>query len=173
MPGAGKSTAVGALQECSYPVVVMGDFVREAAKKRGLAPTPENLGKFMLDLRRKYGKATVAKITVRAMKRLRQPILIIDGVRSLEEVKEFKRSFPRFKLIAIHASAEERFKRLQSRERSDDVMDFQHFVARDKRELAVGVGHVIAMSNKIISANSLDELRSSTIATVEAFLHEN
>ena len=50
MPGSGKAT-VKQMAEMGYSTVVMGDEVREEAKRRNIEPTPENLGKLMLKLR--------------------------------------------------------------------------------------------------------------------------
>ena len=61
MPGAGKSLVVEAAVQNGYDLVVMGDVVREEAERQHLEPSPENIGKIMLELRQKEGKAVVAK----------------------------------------------------------------------------------------------------------------
>ena len=150
MPGSGKSIIVKVAKECGYNVVVMGDMIREEAERRRLEPNPENLGKIMLELRQKEGPAVIAK---RCMPKIKQAIrdrVIIDGIRSLDEVEEFKRHFPKFSLIAVHSSPETRFRRLYRRRRSDDPESWGIFRERDMRELSVGLGNVIAMAEYII-----------------------
>jgi len=150
MPGSGKSIIVKVAKECGYNVVVMGDMIREEAERRRLEPNPENLGKIMLELRQKEGPAVIAK---RCMPKIKQAIrdrVIIDGIRSLDEVEEFKRHFPKFSLIAVHSSPETRFRRLYRRRRSDDPENWGVFRERDMRELSVGLGNVIAMAEYII-----------------------
>ncbi|UCE58077.1 MAG: AAA family ATPase, partial [Candidatus Bathyarchaeota archaeon] len=44
MPGAGKGVIRKIVRRMGYHVVVMGDEIREEAKRRNLKPTPENLG---------------------------------------------------------------------------------------------------------------------------------
>jgi len=61
MPGSGKGAFRRTLQKMGYTVVIMGDEVREEVKRRNLKPTPENLGKVMLQLRESEGPAAVAK----------------------------------------------------------------------------------------------------------------
>ncbi|MCK4474706.1 AAA family ATPase, partial [Candidatus Bathyarchaeota archaeon] len=61
MPGAGKSVVVNVARERGYGVAVMGDEVREEAKRRRLKPTRENLGKIMLQLRQDEGGPAIAK----------------------------------------------------------------------------------------------------------------
>jgi len=63
MPGAGKSVVVNVAKGSGYGIVVMGDVVREEAEKRQLEPSPENLGKIMLELRQKEGNNILAKKT--------------------------------------------------------------------------------------------------------------
>lgn len=150
MPGAGKSVVVNAAKELSYDVIVMGDEVREEARKRGLKPTPENLGKIMLELRRTEGETVIAKRCIPKIKTSVKGKIIIDGVRSLKEVEEFKKHFPRFSLIAVFASPKTRFKRLYNRGRSDDPKNWEIFRERDLRELSVGLGNVIALADHII-----------------------
>ena len=48
MPGAGKSTIVSQLKEQGYQTFILGDGVRDEAKRQNLEPTGENLGKIML-----------------------------------------------------------------------------------------------------------------------------
>ena len=61
MPGAGKSVVVNVAKASGYGIVVMGDAVREETEKRHLEPSPENLGKIMLELRQKEGNNVIAK----------------------------------------------------------------------------------------------------------------
>lgn len=61
MAGSGKSLIINVAKQTGYDIVVMGDEVREEAKKRNIAPTPENLGKTMLELRKTEGEAAIAK----------------------------------------------------------------------------------------------------------------
>ena len=90
MPGAGKATVKEIVQEMGYPVVVMGDVIRTEVEQRKLEPTPENLGWVMLKLREEEGEAVVAKRCIPKINELKEKIIIIDGIRSTHEVKEFK-----------------------------------------------------------------------------------
>jgi len=150
MAGSGKSLVVSVAKENGYGVVVMGDVVREEARRRGLAPSPENLGKIMLELRQKEGDAVVAQRCISKIETAKEPKIIVDGIRSLNEAEEFKKHFPKFSIIALHSAPETRFKRLYHRNRSDDPKDWQIFHERDMRELSVGLGNAIAMAEHII-----------------------
>ena len=150
MPGAGKSLVVKAAYELGFKVVVMGDEVREEAKRRGIEATPENLGRLMLELREMEGPASIAKRCLKKIQKAKEDFVLVDGVRSMYEVEEFKKHFPNFILLAVHASPETRFRRLFKRRRSDDPVKWKNFVERDNRELKVGLGNVIALADYIL-----------------------
>jgi dephospho-CoA kinase len=160
MPGAGKSLVVSVAKEMGYGVVVMGDVVREEAAKKCLELNPENLGRIMLELRLKEGKSVIAKRCIPKIENIRANKVIVDGIRSLSEVEEFKKHFPKFSLAAIHSSPETRFKRLYHRQRSDDPKNWEIFRERDMRELSVGLGEAIAMAEHlIVNEENLDVVK--------------
>ena len=150
MPGSGKSLVVKTAQQEGYAVVVMGDVIREETQKRGLKPTPKNVGKVMLDLREKGGNSIIADKCIPKIEQQKSRKVIIDGLRSTSEVDAFKAHFSKFSLIAVHASPETRFKRLYRRHRSDDPDGWELFHERDMRELGVGLGNAMAMAEHFI-----------------------
>lgn len=160
MPGAGKGVIREILRRYGFPVIIMGDEVRAEAKRRNLELTPENLGKIMLQIRYEEGSEAVARRCIPKIKTLDSPVVIVDGLRSLHEVREFRREFPNFKVIAIHASPKIRFERLLKRGRSDDPKDWETFYMRDQRELSVGIGEVIATADyMIVNESSIVHLK--------------
>lgn len=160
MPGAGKAVVKEIIQKMGYPVVVMGDVIRDEVKRRGLESTPENLGFVMLKLREEEGPAVVARRCIPQIRDAKENVIVIDGIRSSHEVKEFKKHFPFFTLVAIHASPETRFTRLSQRKRGDDPKTWKTFKERDYRELSVGLGDVIAIADHIIvNEEGKDQLR--------------
>jgi len=150
MPGSGKSVVIAVAKGINYGVIVMGDIVREEAERRFLKPNQENLGKIMIELRQTEGKSIIAKRCIPKIESAKEQKIIIDGIRSLSEVEEFKKHFPKFTLIAVHSSPETRFQRVYRRQRSDDPKNWEIFHERDVRELGVGLGNAIAMAEHII-----------------------
>lgn len=160
MPGSGKGVFRRTVQKMGYPVVIMGDVVREEVKRRNLNPTPENLGKIMLNLRELEGLAAIAKRCIPKIEKATGRIVVIDGVRSLAEVEEFKKYFPNFFLIIIHSSPKTRYQRLFLRKRSDDPPNWETFKQRDLRELSVGMKAIIAAADKkIVNEGTLAQLK--------------
>jgi len=169
MPGAGKAVISRVAKEKGYAIVVMGDEIREETKRRGLEPTPENIGKIMLALREEEGPTVVAKRCIPKIANASADIVLVDGIRSLHEVYEFEKNFPQFALIAVHSSPETRFGRLFRRKRSDDPKGWKVFIERDLRELSVGQGNVIAMADyMIVNEGALEEFKAKIREVLEA-----
>ena len=154
MPGAGKSTIAEGLKPRGYDVINMGNAVREEAKKRNVELTRTNLGKLMLELREKNGPGAVAELIKSQIESSSSNVILIDGIRSNEEIKVL-RKFGSVKLLAIHASTDTRFEFLQKRGGSDDPQTKEHFEERDNRELGVGISNSIALSDDAISNTGL------------------
>jgi dephospho-CoA kinase len=115
----------------------------------------------MLQLRQEFGQYVIAEKCVPKIKAQTSQKILIDGLRSLNEADIFKTNFPGFKLFAVHASPEIRFKRLSQRGRSDDPKNYETFHERDIRELSVGLGNAIAMAEHIlVNDNSMDSFKT-------------
>jgi dephospho-CoA kinase len=169
MPGAGKSTVASLLHRDGFAVITMGDVVREEAKRQNLKMSDSNLGNLMLNLRKNMGPAAIAYLI---LKKMQQEInatddIVIDGIRNVAEVNVLK-SMGHVKLLAVHASADMRFKHIKERGRSDVAIDSNDFKTRDKRELEIGISEAIAMSDEVVSNNNLtkDELRNMVLSIV-------
>lgn len=158
MPGAGKSEAVRVAEELGIKIIRMGDAVREEVAKMGMEPTDENLGGIANFMREKYGKDIWAR---KCMDKIgEEKIVVIDGIRNIEEVETFKKKIDNFILIAIHASPKTRYERIKERGRSDDAREIEKIKEREYRELSWGIGNVIAMADiVIVNEGDLEEFR--------------
>ncbi|WP_258085135.1 dephospho-CoA kinase [Thermococcus thermotolerans] len=154
MPGSGKSKIVKEFERRGFPSVSMGDVVREETAKRGLELTKENVAKVSIRLRQELGQNAVAKLTVEKVKSLlkKSTLVVIDGVRSLDEVGTFRSAFPNEEIviIAVHTPPRLRFERLKARGRHDDPQTWEDFEERDWKELKFGIGNVIAMADHMV-----------------------
>ncbi|HEX9319808.1 MAG TPA: AAA family ATPase, partial [Nitrososphaeraceae archaeon] len=123
MPGAGKTTLARSLSKAGFPVVVMGDAVREAAKNANLELNDSNLGSIMINLRKEGGSGAIAHLildNIKAIATRETPpkALVVDGIRNIEEVKVLESVGP-VKLLAVHGSTFTRFEHVKSRGRTD------------------------------------------------------
>ena len=155
LPGAGKSTAIDAIRNLGS-VIIMGDIIRNEAKKRKLEPTSENLGKIAKEFRLKYGSNIIAEKCVDLINKQYNNIIFIDGLRSMAEVKVF-RKYWKFPIIAIVLEEKRRFKRLFERARSDDPKSIDDLKDRDKREIEFGLEEVLNNADYTIKNDSTKE----------------
>ena len=161
MPGAGKGVASAAAKQLGFDVLILGDVIREETQRRGLDPTPQNIGAVMLQVRELEGPAAVAKRLLPKIEQCKSEAVIVEGVRSLHELTELKSKFEVITLV-IHASPKTRFQRLLSRGRSDDPKTWDTFFERDDRELTVGLGQVIALADYLaVNEDTITELQST------------
>jgi dephospho-CoA kinase len=163
MPFSGKSEAVRIAKDKGIPVVRMGDMVWDEVISHGLELSDANVGTIANEMRQTNGKNIWAIKTIEKIKTMDSPnILIIDGIRNVEEIEVFKKELGQnFVVVAITVSDEIRHQRAMNRNREDDSKDLNLIKERDKRELSWGLGNVIASADIVISnKGSIEEFRN-------------
>lgn len=190
MPGSGKSVASNVARTIGFQVVVMGDVIRTEAARLGLPPTDENLGNVGNVLRAREGPKAIAKRTLELARSSGKDLVVVDGLRSKEEVEFFRNNTDDFMLVEVCAPAEARLNRIANRGRSDDANsedDIEQtsdvvqscidrlqktakaLAKRECRELSWGMCEAFNEADLRIDNNGdLDEFK----AKVEAFLRE-
>ena len=159
MPASGKSEASKVAKEMGIPVVTMGDVIRREVALRNADPADG--GKIADELRKIEGMDAIAKrcmvMIEEKMKENPSKVFVIDGVRGIAEVDYFKRHLGEgFMLvsIAIDSPIEERFDRIVTRKREDDMNTIDELKVRDAREIGWGMGEAIAASDRIVENTS-------------------
>ena len=170
MPASGKGEAAVVAKELGYPVVNMGNVVREEVHRLGLEPTDENLGGTGTRLRREEGLSAIARRCVTKLRALNGGVAVVDGVRNIEEVHFFKEEFGNdFLLINVQSSTKDRLARIRGRGRADDrLMDDERLRMRDEREL--GWGMVESINNAdltIVNDGTVDRFRKKVLKIIE------
>ena len=189
MPGSGKSVASNVARNVGLEVVVMGDVIRVEAACLGLPPTDENLGNVGNNLRAREGPKAIAKRTLELARSSGKDLVVVDGLRSKDEVEFFRDNSDDFMLVEVCASAYARLSRIANRGRSDDAYSdetmqgskivltcedrlqktAEALVKRECRELGWGMSEAFNEADLRIDNNGdLDEFK----AKVEAFLRE-
>ena len=169
MPGAGKSTIAERTRALGFDVIIMGDRIREETASRGLSISDMNCGRVMEEIREELGSSVIAKLSIPKILAAKKNFIAIDGVRSIAEVEEFKRSFPTTRLLAVIASPQRRYDLIRSRSREDKPSDEAAFKSRDERELRVGVGEVISIAEEVLLNDviTLEELKAEVVAITQ------
>ncbi|MHC1635058.1 MAG: AAA family ATPase [Candidatus Methanospirareceae archaeon] len=163
-PAAGKTEAAAVAKKMGIPVITMGDVIREELRKRGLPLNDENAGRVADELRRKEGMDAIARRCIpkiREVEKKMEKVVVIEGIRGIEEVKTFKKAFGSdFTLIRIEAPLHLRYKRAKLRRRGDDFLTFEQFKEREEREKRWGMAEAMEEAEKVIkNEGSLDEFK--------------
>ncbi|MCK9566354.1 MAG: AAA family ATPase [Methanothrix sp.] len=120
LPGSGKGEASQIARQHGLTVVVMGDVIRREAARQGLEPTDQNLGRIGNALRAADGPDAVAKKTFEWAKAAGKGVVVVDGLRSLDEAEFFRTHSEEFHLVEVCAPVQARLKWLSARGRPDD-----------------------------------------------------
>ncbi|MFW5935628.1 MAG: AAA family ATPase [Halolamina sp.] len=174
LPGSGKGEAATVAQEAGIPVVTMGDVIRAETRRRGLDPS-EHHGEIAGTLREEEGETAIADRCIpmvrdAAEEQDGEPVVLVDGLRSMAEVERFVDAFgDDFLLVSIEAPFELRAKRLGDRGREATDLDREKLREREERELGFGMGEVMdAADLSIVNDDSLERFREQVRAVLEA-----
>ncbi len=134
---AGKGEVCKYLLTKGFYSVSLSDILREIAKKKKKLPTRENLIKLGNQLREQYGSGILAKKLCAKIKKSRYNKIVVDSIRNVGEIKEFKKTFKnKFFLIYITAPKKLRFKFLLKRAREGDPKTYKEFLEVEKKEIS-------------------------------------
>jgi len=132
--GSGKTTASDYfVKKHGFYRVIMGDLVREVARKEGLELTRKNLQLVQKKYRKKYGEDYFINLTIEKLKRSKTKKWLIDGIRVPEDAKVAKQN--NAFLVFIDAKPEIRYERMQTRGREGERKKIiKEFKEDEKRE---------------------------------------
>ncbi len=158
MPGAGKEELLNVARSMDIPFLRMGDIVREFHAASGAAEEGLSVGQVANRERELHGKNIWAQ---RAIERMSGDIFLVDGCRSMDEVRSYRELSDEVYIIAVHAPRMMRYERLVARGRDDAPKDMEEFDARDQREMGWGLSDVIALADHmIVNDSDLEAFRS-------------
>lgn len=195
MPGSGKSEAMEVARARGHPVVRMGDLVWEEVERQGLPRDAKHVGEVAAAMRERHGKDVwsrrtaerVREVVANHRRRVGEPdtrragpggparvdepdfVVLIDGIRSHEEVETFRRELgASFLLVAIHTDPEHRFGRMRHRGRADDSQDPAVLKARDEREMGWGIARTIALADEmVVNDGTLEQFRARVASLLD------
>jgi len=161
LPASGKGVFSRIAGNEGIPVVVMGDVVRNEADRLGTLSTDNNLGSIAKRFREEQGMDVIAKLTLPIIESFNSHIVLVDGIRGIDEINLYRSYFHDFVLIAVVAPFHERFDRLLARGRTDDSLTKEELVAREDREAGFGLSDAMNTADVVIensgSINAFEE----------------
>tara|TARA_B110000014_G_scaffold161075_1_gene113517 strand:+ start:214 stop:744 length:531 start_codon:yes stop_codon:yes gene_type:complete len=160
LPGSGKTEISNYAREKNIPVISMGDVIREECVKRGLNPADYH-GKIAKKIREELGMDAIAKLTVPLIYEVieNENKIVVDGIRSGEEVEVFRREFEgKFRLVKIESPFKMRLDRV--RDRGRDNPEIETLSERDDRELGFGLKDAMESAEiGIENSGTIEELQ--------------
>ena len=167
MPGSGKEEVLKVLKRTGLPIFRMGDVVRDHAKANNVDGGDGGVGGHATSQREEHGPEVWAVRTLERISALKKdpqdamPDAVIDGSRSLFEIRHFKKEYEGdVVIVAVHCSPKTRYSRLKGRKRGDAPRSIEEFQQRDDRELGWGIGEVIATADHLlVNEGSLNEFK--------------
>jgi len=170
MTGAGKSEVAGVFEKNGFTRIRFGDITDEELRKRGLELNEENERYIRESLRKKYGMAVYAQLSLpRIDEASKYSDVVIDGLYSWEEYTFLKAYYgENFYVVAVWASPRTRYERLSSR--SDRRLTMEEAASRDRAEIEnLNKGGPIAVADfTIINESSVENLRMEVKRIISA-----
>lgn len=151
MPGSGKSTAIELLEDMGFTVINISDYIKEEMELEHIPLTHKNLEDFAVELRHRLGPGAPIILATRGLNRIRGDVAIA-GLRDPDELAYMRKKLElRFPLIVISLPTKERYLRIRHRHIKGDIKDFKEFQWRDRRNMRLGIGKVLAKADMVIA----------------------
>ena len=164
MTGAGKSEVARVFEEHGFKRVRFGDITDEELNNRGLEPNEGNERRIREELRKRYGMAAYAKLSLPKIdSSLKSSDVVVDGLYSWEEYTLLRERYgDRLNVLAVWSSPATRHARLAYR--AERPLMSTEAASRDRAEIEnISKGGPIAVADiTILNENSLEKLRRET-----------
>jgi len=132
--------------------------LRDILNRLYLPISRENLQSLSLDLRNRFGGDVLARVITEDAKNSASEIIVIDGVRRLEDISSLK-DLPGFHLISIDADPQTRYERMKTRNENagDAEKTFKQFIEDGEREAERQIPETMATAHYHLDNNGSQE----------------
>lgn len=130
------------------------DPLRDVLKRINKEITRENMQNLSIMLREKFGQDILAKITAEDVKKTKNKIIVVDGIRRVPDIK-YLSEIDGFKLIKIIADQKIRYKRLIKRTENvgDTEKTYEQFLEEEQAETELSIPKVMSKADLEIDNN--------------------
>ena len=168
MCGGGKSVVADELVKRNYSFIRFGQITLDILKEKGLELNEANEKEIREGLRKEHGMGAFAVMNIPKIdKFLEQGSVVVDGLYSWSEYKILKEKYSQIIVVAVLASPELRYTRLEARTEIDEKMrnrpiPRKHACSRDYADIEnIEKGGPIAMADYyLLNTSTLEELKS-------------
>ncbi|HUY70128.1 MAG TPA: AAA family ATPase [Candidatus Baltobacteraceae bacterium] len=168
MPGSGKSTAIELLEGMKFTVINISDYIKEEMELEHIPLTHKNLEDFAVELRKRLGPGAPVILATRGLNRIKGDVAIA-GMRDIDEINYLRDKLGlKLPLIIISLPTKERYLRIKHRHIKGDIKDYKEFAWRDRRNMKLGIGKVLAKADMVIAnTGTRAEFRKSLKGAVD------
>jgi len=134
--------------------------LREVLVQLYLEQSRENLQALSTMLRKTFGEDLLAKIVFHDTQGDDKDIVVIDGVRRIEDIIHLK-TLPHFKLIFIETDMRKRYERMRCRKENfnDEVKTFEEFQKEQAQESESQIENLKTIADQVVdNSGSVEEL---------------
>jgi len=131
--GAGKGEITNYLKEKGFRHFSVREFLIQEIKKRGLIVNRDSMVEVANDLRQKNSPSFIVEQLYQQAQQQKNNT-VIESLRCVGEVEALKEK-RNFYLLAVDADPEIRYQRIVKRQSETDQVDFETFLANEKREM--------------------------------------
>lgn len=170
MPGSGKTTIAQKIEkrltEKGYVCAIgkISDIIRKETQKSGLALTRQNIYKVGQQARNEAGEAIWAQRFINYYFDQEADVIIVDGIRLLSELKEFREVFGKyFILLALDVEQDILISRIVLRGRIEDEVTKQDPSLILEEEIKLGVVDCMRKADFTLQNNGVEILLEQSI----------
>ncbi|OZV13002.1 hypothetical protein CIW83_05500 [Tissierella sp. P1] len=151
--GSGKSSLTDFfINDAGYKVIKLGEYLRSNMKVEEETDTINYLHNEALKIKNNKKIKSLGQYYIKEIEICRElnQILIVDSIRTEEDLKFFNMLSPNFKLIMILANQSIRRNRILTRQRKNDPKNDEEFINHDNWEMRFGMSVILPVVNKFI-----------------------
>lgn len=143
------------IQKYGAESVKFSQIVRDILVRLDLPETRENMSATSLGLRNIFGEDIFAKVITNDIKSFDSDIIIVDGVRRMEDI-EFLKNLPEFSLVSVDALPEIRYQRMKTRNENpgDAEKTFEDFLNQQLLETEMTIAGVMKEAQYQLTNNT-------------------
>ena len=136
-------------EDCRFSTVL-----RDVLDRINIEKSRENLQKISTVLRQNFGEDVLARVLASDAEKLEAPIVVVDGVRRLADIKYLK-ELVGFRLVGIDADPRTRYERMLVRNENvgDSEKSFEKFLAEHNAESDREVPIVMSKAQVVLDNN--------------------
>lgn len=137
--------------------------LRDILNRLYLPINRDNMQDLSLDLRTRFGSDLLARVIIEDIIRDEQEIIIIDGIRRLDDVSSLMKKFPDLHVIGLEVDAKIRYERMVKRNENigDAEKTFKQFLTDDQKEAESEIPTVMAKAEyKLDNNGTFEELHA-------------